>query len=170
MQHVIGLNGSFFNTQRMLREYMVKAYLSYVGRPNRSDGFPGVAHAFIERSTAPRGAAASVGQESLEIFGLLREAIVRRAQVWAILHGERIHFCPHALGWRGDEAYVQALVLQERRENVIEGGTWQWLPSWQWVRLADLEIPVVRRGEWITCPPEQRPELDFLTLAYCVAP
>ena len=164
MQHAIGLNGSLFNTQRMLREYMVKAYLSYVGRPNRSDGFPGVAHAFIERSTAPRGAAASVGQESLEIFGLLREAIVRRAQVWAILHGEPIHFCPHALGWRGDEAYVQALVLQERREDVSEGSTWQW------VRLADLEIPVVRHGEWIMCPPEQRPDLDFLTLAYCVAP
>ena len=115
-------------------------------------------------STAPRVAAANVGQISLEIFGLIRETIVRQAQVWANLHGERIHFCPHALGWRGDEAYVQALVLQERREDVIEGGTWQW------VRLADLEIPVIRRGEWITCPPEQRPDLDFLTLAYCVAP
>jgi hypothetical protein len=125
---------------------------------------------YSERSTTPRGAAASVGQESLEIFGLIREAIVRRAQVWANLHGGPIHFCPHALGWRDDDAYVQALVLQERRAGVVEGGTWQWLPNWQWLRLADLEIPVLRRGDWITCPPEQRPALSFLTLTYCVAP
>ena len=81
------------------------------------------------RSTAPRGAAASVGQESLGIFRRIRETIVRRAQVWTNLHGEWIHFCPHALGWPGDEASVQALALQERREDVIEGGTWHWLPN-----------------------------------------
>ena len=66
-------------------------------------------------------------------------------------------------GSRATKPPSRALAPQECREDVIGGGTWQWLPNWQWVRRADLEIPMVRRGEWITCPPEQRSDLDFLS-------
>ncbi len=124
-------------------------------------------HSSEKRSTSPRGAAGSVGQLPLDTFALIREAIVHRAQVWAILYGGPIHFCLHALGWRGEEAYVQALVLEAHRESIGEGGTRERLLRWQWLRLADLRIPVLRHGEWINCPRDQRPVTTFLTRVYC---
>jgi hypothetical protein len=117
------------------------------------------------QSTATRDAAAAQGL--LGVFALVREAIVRHAQVWAYVDGRALHFCPQTLGWRGEEPYVQALVLRERPEGAHEG--WAWLVGWQWLRLADLRIPALRDGEWISCPRDQRPRTIFLTSIYCDA-
>ncbi len=43
MRHAIALNGSFFNTQRMVHEYLVKSYL--IGNPANEKGFSSVASA-----------------------------------------------------------------------------------------------------------------------------
>ncbi len=120
-----------------------------------------------ERSTAPRPQA---GTPVLDSFGLIREAIRARAQLWACVHGRAMRLCPQMLGWHGDDAYVQALVLQPRPGGVLEGGTWQWLLHWQWIRLADLQIPTLGAGQWIGCPREQRPDTNFLSRVYCEAP
>ena len=65
-------------------------------------------------NTTPHTRGEIAGQVSLHTSAIIPEAIVHRAQVWAILHGGPIHFCPHALGWRDEEAYVQALLLGQR--------------------------------------------------------
>jgi hypothetical protein len=126
-----------------------------------------------DRTTNPHAAAEIAPHVSLETFALIREAIAQRAQVWAYVGGRGIRFCPHALGWRGEDAYVQVLVLPERHGSVGEGGTndgaWPWLLAWQWLKLADLTIPCLRQGEWITCAGDQRPATNFLTRLYCEA-
>jgi hypothetical protein len=105
----------------------------------------------------------------LDHCALVRGAIRDRQQVCASVGGRPVRLCPQALGWRGEEAYVQAVVLQERRGPGIEGGPWQWLLSWQWIRLADLAISCAVAGEWVTCPRDQRPDRDFLTQVVCEA-
>jgi hypothetical protein len=105
----------------------------------------------------------------LDIFALIREAMTQRAQVWAYLEGQAVHFCPRALGWRGDEAYVLALVLPDRFAEGFKGGTRQGRLGWRWLRLADLRIPALRRGEWISFPRDQQPATSFLTRVYCEA-
>ncbi len=122
-----------------------------------------------EQSTARQAIEENGGKPLLDTVALIREAIGARAQVWADVHGHTVRFCPQALGWRGDDAYVQALILQPRPGGVVEGGTWQWLLRWQWIRLADLQIAALGGGQWIGCPCEQRPGREFLTRVYCEA-
>jgi len=118
-----------------------------------------------DRSTAPRAGGEIAPGVTTDAFGVICEAMRRHAQVWAYVEGRPIHFCPQALGWHGEDVYVQALVLRERPGNV-EGGGWEWLLRWKWLRLADVQIPALRPGDWIGCPPDQRPSIDFLTRVY----
>jgi hypothetical protein len=122
-----------------------------------------------EPTTTPQPAETRAGEPVRDSFALIREAIAERSQVWAYVDGRAIHFCPQTLGWHGDDAYVHALVLQPRPGSVVEGGTWQWLLRWQWIRLADLQIPTLGGGQWIGCPREQRPDTNFLSRVYCEA-
>ncbi len=98
----------------------------------------------------------------LETFILIHRAIQHREQLWGYCKGQPVRLCPHALGWRDDDAYVLALVLSDRREPA-DGASWEWLMEWQWIRLPDLDIPFARRDAWVTCPREHRPSTDFLT-------
>jgi hypothetical protein len=104
--------------------------------------------------------------KSLEV---IRCAVAEREQVWAYVDGHLIRLCPHALGWRGDEAYVLALVLRERPGTAVEAAPWEWLLGWEWLPVAALESPCRRQGDWITCPREQRPPTDFLSVVCCEA-
>jgi len=104
----------------------------------------------------------------LETFALIQRAILHREQLWGYCKGQGIRICPHALGWRGEDPFVLGLVINDRREPV-EGASWEWLMEWQWVRLADLQIPFARKGDWVTCPREHRPSTDFLTHVYIEA-
>jgi hypothetical protein len=99
---------------------------------------------------------------SLETFVLMHRAIQKREQVWGYCKGEGVRVCPHALGWRGDDAYVLGLVLRGRRERADEGA-WGWLMEWRWIPLADFDVPSARKDGWVTCPREHRPSTDFLT-------
>jgi len=122
-----------------------------------------------DRDTAPRAARENGERALLDIFALVREAMTQRLQVWAYVEGRAVHFCSQALGWRGDEAYVLALVFRDRCVEDVRGGTRQWGLGWRWLRLADLRIPALRRGEWISLPRDQRPARNFLTRVYCEA-
>jgi hypothetical protein len=96
------------------------------------------------------------GGVPLETFAVVYHAIVEREQVQAHLEGRDIRFYPHALGWRYKEPYVLGLVLGA--ETTL---------NWQWLRLADLESATARKTDWLTCPPETRPQADqFLTETY----
>ncbi len=124
----------------------------------------------LRASTMSRRPPDIAGGVSLETFALVRRAIQNREQLWSCCGGQALRFCPHALGWRGDAAYVLGLVLRERREPAADGATWEWLMEWRWIRLADLEIPSARRGDWIASPREQRPRAtEFLTRVYLEA-
>ncbi len=102
-----------------------------------------------------------------DTFAIVHHAIRHREEVWGYMKGQGIRFCPHALGWRRDDAYVLGLILRERHEGVPDGASWEWLMEWQWLRLADLEVPLARKGEWVTCPGDQRPSVaKFLTEVY----
>jgi hypothetical protein len=102
--------------------------------------------------------------EEVETIGLVRRAICAHEQVAGYLEGQGVRLCPHALGWRGADLYVLGLVLRQRREPVADGPAWEWLMDWQWIRLVDLRIPVAQRGDWVTCPRDQRPSAsEFLT-------
>lgn len=104
---------------------------------------------------------------SLETFALVHRAILQREQVWSFLKGRRTRFCPHALGWRDEDPHVLGLLIQDRHEQLLDDGGWEWLLEWQWMRLADLAIRVARKSEWITCPRDQRPAAaEFLTTVY----
>ncbi len=112
-------------------------------------------------STVPRHS--TDVQSDLEALGLVHRAILHREQVWGYYKGQGIRICPHALGWRGHEAYVLGLIVRDRREPIVEGSGWEWLMEWQWIRLTDLGIPFARKGDWVTCPREHRPPTDFLS-------
>ena len=114
----------------------------------------------------PRNSAAVGAGPSLDAFALIDNAMRRKEQVWGYLDGRPVRFCPHVLGWRDAEPYVLGLLMEPRHDASIEGGGWEWLLNWQWVRLADLRIPCVRNGEWISCPREQRPPSSFLSAVY----
>ncbi len=106
----------------------------------------------------------------LETFALAQRAMLRREQIWGYLKGWRIRFCPHALGWRGDDPYVLGLILEDRQERLLNESVRETLLEWQWVRLADLAIPVALKGEWISCPKGRRPAAsEFLTEVYAEA-
>jgi hypothetical protein len=102
-------------------------------------------------------------------LNVIRGALAKREQVWAYLDGRLVRLCPHALGWREDEPYVLALVLRERPGAAIEGARWERLLGWEWLPVAALESPCPRQGDWITCPREQRPPTDFLSVVSCEA-
>ncbi|MFB3818546.1 MAG: hypothetical protein ACE147_12830 [Candidatus Methylomirabilales bacterium] len=107
---------------------------------------------------------------SLETFALVHRAMLEREEVWGYLRGRRVRFCPHVLGWRGEDPHVLGLLLQDRREQPPDGGSWGWLLEWQWVPLADLSIPIARKGEWVACPRDQRPAAaEFLTTIFAEA-
>ncbi len=107
---------------------------------------------------------------SLDTFAIVHQAIIHREEVWAYRKGQGIRFCPHALGWRGDDPYVLGLILRERREGLRDGASWEWLMEWQWLGLRDLEVPLARKGEWMTCPADRRPcAAEFLTEVYAQA-
>ncbi len=106
----------------------------------------------------------------LEMFTLVHQAILKHEQIWGYLKGWRIRFCPHALGWRHDDPHVLALMLKDRQERFLDADRREWLLEWQWLRLADLAIPIPRKGEWITRPKESRPAVsEFLTEVYVEA-
>jgi hypothetical protein len=110
------------------------------------------------------------GVQKIEVLGLLRSAICAREQIAGYLEGQGVRFCPHALGWRGEDLYVLGLVLRERHEPVADGPAWEWLMDWRWIRLADLHISVAYKGDWVTCPRTQRPSAsEFLTRVYVEA-
>jgi len=119
--------------------------------------------------TAFQAAAARGAGVPAEQLNVIRGAIARREQVWAYRAGRLVRLCPHALGWREDEPYVLALVLRERPGGAIEGARWERLLGWEWLPVAALESPCPRRGDWITCPREQRPPTDFLSIICCEA-
>jgi hypothetical protein len=106
----------------------------------------------------------------LETFALVHRAMLDCEEVWAYLKGRRVRFCPHALGWRGETPHVLGLLLRDRHERLADGGGWEWLLEWQWLPLADLTIPIARKGEWIACPRDQRPAAsEFLTTVFAEA-
>jgi len=117
-------------------------------------------------SAISRGSGAIATGPSLEGFVLIQDAMRRKEQVWGYLDGQCVRFCPHALGWREAEPYVLGLALEPRRDAPMEGGGWEWLLEWRWIRLADLRIPCARKGEWVTSPREQRPPASFLSAVY----
>jgi hypothetical protein len=122
----------------------------------------------LASSTSPRDAGSMGGE--VDVLGLVRKAIRDREQVSAYLEGQGVQFCPHVLGWRGQDLYVLGLALRHRSEPVADGPSWEWLMEWQWIRVADLQIPVARKGEWVTCPRTQRPSAEaFLTDVYVEA-
>jgi hypothetical protein len=96
------------------------------------------------------------GGVPLETFAVVYHAIVEQEQVRAYMQGADVRFYPHALGWRHEDPYVLGLVLGA--ETAL---------NWQWLRLADLEIPTAHKTDWLTCPPETRPQAArFLTETY----
>jgi len=101
-----------------------------------------------------------------DAIALICGAMRVHAQVRGYLDGRGIRFCPHALGIRGEDTYVLGLVLDERREPVANGPDWRWLMEWRWIRVADLQIPIAEKGDWMTSPRSQRPSADFLTEVY----
>ncbi len=116
-----------------------------------------------EMSTRGRVRPDGVGISS-ETFPQLHQAIVERQEIEGFLKGWRIRFCPHALGWREDDPYVLGLLLEDGQARFPDGGSSEWLLEWRWLRLADLTLPVARKGGSITCPIGQRPAASaFLT-------
>ena len=114
----------------------------------------------------PRSSAGSGIAPALESFAFIERAMRSKEQVWGYLDGRPVRFCPHVLGWREAEPFVLGLVMEPRHDAPVEGGGWEWLANWQWIRLADLQIPCARKGQWITCPREQRPPSSFLSAVY----
>lgn len=113
-------------------------------------------------STRGRGPLDVGGGVPLATFALVYHAVRTQQQIVGYVKGQGICFCPHAVGWRGADPYVLALVLPERAEARPDP-----LREWQWLCLADLGIPAVREGRWITAPRAQRPPAAaFLTHVY----
>lgn len=122
----------------------------------------------ISETRSPRPGEISQGVD-LDTLALVHGAIRNKEELWGYMEGRGIRLCPHAVGQRGDEIYVLGLVIREREGVVVEGAGWEWLTEWRWIRLAELQIPVAHRGEWITCPQDRRPPRDFLTRIYVEA-
>lgn len=81
-----------------------------------------------------------------EIYEVFRKAVLQRQQILADYAGSRRGFCPHALGWRGGEAYslcYEFLSVEEPLLNECEG-------AWCCIRLADVGRAVLREGTWHT--------------------
>jgi hypothetical protein len=111
------------------------------------------------------------GGVPLETFAVVYHAIVEHQQVRACLKGHHITFCPHALGWRHEDPYVLGLILSDRRPTPPEPRDAEAPVEWQWLRLADLEIPTSHKGDWLTRPPDLRPQAArFLTETYVELP
>ncbi len=125
------------------------------------------ANAVSTRGRVPPDIGAGV---PLETFSLVHRAMREGHQIWAYLKGWRIRFCPHALGWRGDDPHVLGLIVEDRQERFLNGGSLVTLPEWQWLRLADLAIPIAVKGEVITRAKTRRPAAsEFLTEVYAEA-
>jgi hypothetical protein len=84
-------------------------------------------------------------------FALIREAIERKAQVFAIYDGYPRRMCPHLLGWKHGTA--RALFYQfggsSSRGIATGGGVEQ---NWRCMFVEDLSNVTLAAGEWFTAP------------------
>jgi hypothetical protein len=81
----------------------------------------------------------------MDVYGMIRQAILNKQQVIATYNGHRREMCPHVIGRKGQRR--QALFFQ------FAGGSSSGLPpdgEWRCIPVDRLENVVVRPGEWHT--------------------
>lgn len=82
------------------------------------------------------------------VYGLIRQAIIRRQQVLASYHGQPRSLCPHAIGLKHGVAHCLAYQFAGgSRSRVITKGS---PDNWRCLVVGELEDVRVREGAWYT--------------------
>lgn len=89
----------------------------------------------------------------VDVYSLIRHAILNKLQVIGTYQGHHREMCPHTLGLKRGKQ--QALFFQ------FAGGSSKGLPpggAWRCIRLEQLENVSVREGEWYTSDDHSVPQ------------
>ncbi len=87
---------------------------------------------------------------ALTTYELLREAILKRRQVWAVYHGLPRAFCPHVLGTKGSEQHCLSYQFAgETTSGAITPGS---PDNWRCFTVDGLAQVSLREGPWFTAP------------------
>ncbi|HET9847819.1 MAG TPA: hypothetical protein VFR68_04605 [Candidatus Dormibacteraeota bacterium] len=87
--------------------------------------------------------------ESLDVYGLIRQAIERKQQVLGFYHGYYREMCPHAIGLN-KRSEPQALFYQFAGGSSRPLGPPASPQNWRCIRIDDLSNVSLRDGEWHT--------------------
>jgi hypothetical protein len=89
-------------------------------------------------------------------YGLIKQAIQNKQQVFAMYHGYPMEMCPHVLGTK--EGREQALFYQFGGDSSSGLGPDGSPGNWRCLFLDELSDVSVRPGAWHTAPNHSRPQ------------
>jgi len=91
-----------------------------------------------------------------DVYSLIRQAIVDKAQVFATYNGHHREMCPHVIGTKGRRR--QALFYQfggTSSSGLEPDGDAR---NWRCIFIDQLEDVTIRKGSWHTAPSHTRPQ------------
>lgn len=92
----------------------------------------------------------------MDVYQMVRQAIIDKKQVIATYHGHPREMCPHVIGWKGGRA--QALFYQFAGASSSGLGPDGSPGNWRCLFLDELSNVTVRTGAWHTAPNHSRPQ------------